>query len=163
MIPLCSTFLVFSDYMRPAIRLSAIMGIKSIFVFTHDSVGLGEDGPTHQPVEHLLSLRAIPNVVLLRPADANEVKASWRIALERKDGPTIIILTRQNVPLLTSKISGVEGMVNKGAYVLESQADPDVILVGTGSEVQLCVEAKKKLNEKNIKAQVVSMPSWELF
>ena len=163
LIPLCSTFLVFADYMRPTIRLSAIMGIRSIFVFTHVSVGLGEDGPTHQPIEHLLSLRAIPNVVLLRPADANEVRASWRIALERKDGPTIIILTRQNVPLLTSKISGVEGMVKKGAYVLESQADPDVILVGTGSEVQLCVEAKKKLNEKNIKAQVVSMPSWELF
>lgn len=163
LIPLCSTFLVFSDYMRPTIRLSAIMGIRSIFVFTHDSIGVGEDGPTHQPIEQVMSLRLIPNVVLLRPADANEVRSSWKLALERISGPTVIILTRQNLPLLTSNVENIDEHVGKGAYVLDDDKTPRVILVGTGSEVQHAIGAKKILNGKGISARVVSMPSFELF
>jgi transketolase len=163
LIPLCSTFLVFSDYMRPTIRLSAIMGIRSIFVFTHDSIGLGEDGPTHQPIEHVMSLRLIPNVVLLRPADANEVRSSWKLALERTDGPTVLVLTRQNLPFLTSTIKNIDMDVGKGAYTLEDEKNPKIILVGTGSEVQHAIGAKKILKEKGISVKVVSAPSLELF
>ncbi len=163
LIPLCSTFLVFSDYMRPTIRLSAIMGIRSVFVFTHDSIGVGEDGPTHQPIEQIMSLRAIPNVVVLRPADSNEVRASWKVALERTEGPTVLILTRQNLPLVTSTMKNVDEDVAKGAYVLEDDKNCKMILAATGSEVQLAVGAKKLLKEKEIAARVVSMSSLELF
>jgi transketolase len=164
LIPLCSTFLIFSDYMRHTIRLAALMEIRSIFVFTHDSVGLGEDGPTHQPIEHLMSLRAIPNLVLLRPADANEVRSAWKIALQRKSGPTVIVLTRQKLPIFDATGQSPDEKVSRGAYILE-EADrkPDVILIATGSEVSCTVKARQILVKKGIGARVVSMPSWELF
>jgi transketolase len=162
-IPLCSTFLVFSDYMRPPIRLAALMGIRSIFVYTHDSIGVGEDGPTHQPIEQIAALRAIPNNVVLRPADANETRAAWKVALERNDGPSCIILTRQSLPTLHGAVKNIDAKVFKGAYILEeTDPNPDIILIATGSEVQWAVEAKKVL-EKEVSARVVSMPSWELF
>jgi transketolase len=162
-IPYGSTFLVFSDYMRPPIRLAAMMGIHSIFIFTHDSIGLGEDGPTHQPVEQLMSLRAIPNLIVIRPADANETAAAWRIAIERKK-PVALILTRQKVPILVpSRYPVIEG-VSKGAYILIGGGErPDIILAATGSEVHLAVAAHEKLKGEGINARVVSMPSWELF
>jgi len=150
------TFLTFSDYMRPAIRMAALMGIPVTFVFTHDSIGLGEDGPTHQPVEHLASLRAVPNLVVVRPADANETAQAWRLALERTDGPTALALSRQKLPVLKPG-----GQVERGAYVLEDGSD--VILIGTGSEVSLCLAARELLAGKGTSARVVSMPSWELF
>ena len=165
-IPYGSTFMVFSDYMRPSVRLSAIMEQPSIWIFTHDSIGVGEDGPTHQPVEHLAALRAIPNLVVIRPADANETASAWRIALESKNRPVAMALTRQNVPILdqTQFPSADEG-VEKGAYILSDPEDglPDIILIGTGSEVSLVLDASKQLKEKGIKVRVVSMPSWELF
>jgi transketolase len=159
-----STFFVFSDYMRPAIRLSAIMEIGSIWVFTHDSIGVGEDGPTHQPVEHFAALRAIPNLLLIRPCDANETAWAWRIALENHQRPTALALTRQNVPTLDrTQYASAEG-VRKGAYVLNPEVKaPDVILMATGSEVALILAAEKILTEKGIKARLVSMPCWELF
>ncbi|HUS82871.1 MAG TPA: transketolase [Dehalococcoidia bacterium] len=150
------TFLVFSDYMRPSVRLAALEELPAVFVYSHDSIGLGEDGPTHQPVEHLASLRTIPNLLLLRPADANETAAAWRLALERNDGPTALVLTRQKLPVLRPG-----GAVDKGAYVMEDGSD--VVLIGTGSEVTVCLEARKLLQEQGISARVVSMPSWELF
>jgi transketolase len=150
------TFLTFSDYMRPAIRLAALMSIPVTYVFTHDSIGLGEDGPTHQPVEHLASLRAMPNLVVLRPADANETAQAWRVALERTDGPTALILSRQKLPVLPAG-----GAVERGAYVMEK--GHDVVLIGTGSEVSLCLAARELLLKQGISASVVSMPSWELF
>ncbi len=165
-IPLCSTFLVFADYMRPSIRLSALMGIQSIFVYTHDSIGLGEDGPTHQPIEHLVALRAIPNLHVIRPADGNETSTAWRSALERIHGPTCIILTRQNLPTLKETMDEKHEKALKGAYALSQtnpDKSPDLILIGTGSEVSLCVEAKKTLEKENLNVRVVSMPSWELF
>ena len=158
------TFLIFSDYMRPSVRLSALMGTPSIWVWTHDSIGLGEDGPTHQPVEHLASLRAMPNLVVMRPADANETAAAWRVAIERKDGPVALILTRQGLPIIDPALGVAEG-VAKGAYVLE-EADggkTDMVLVATGSEVKLVRDARAALKDKGINARVVSMPSWELF
>jgi transketolase len=160
LIPYGSTFLVFSDYMRPTLRLAAIMEIPSIFVFTHDSIGVGEDGPTHQPVEHVAALRVIPNLVVIRPADANETAAAWRVALESKDRPVALALTRQNLPILDP----AEGLA-QGAYILRDPEDglPDLILMASGSEVSLALEAEKQLKEKGIKARVVSMPSWELF
>ena len=162
-IPLCSTFLVFSDYMRPTIRLAAIMGIRSIFVYTHDSIGVGEDGPTHQPIEQVAVLRAIPNNVVLRPADGNETSTAWKLALQRKEGPTCIILTRQSLPNLEGTVDNVDKKVSKGAYILEeTNENPDLILIATGSEVSLAVEAKK-LIEKEKSVRVVSMPSLELF
>jgi transketolase len=154
------TFLIFSDYMKPAIRIAAISHIPSIFIFTHDSVGLGEDGPTHQPIEHLAALRAIPNLVTIRPADANEVREAWKIAVSRKDGPTALALTRQNVP--TFEFEGGE-TVSKGAYVLKDFGTPEVILMASGSEVGLIMDAAKKLNEEGKGVRVVSFPSWELF
>ena len=159
--PYCGTFLVFSDYMRPAIRLSAIMRLPVIFVFTHDSIGTGEDGPTHQGVEQVMSLRAIPNLVVIRPADANETKQAWQVALQRSGGPTALILTRQGVPM----VSGPSGGLDRGAYVLveESGPDLDLILIGTGSELQYAVEAAGILAAEGISVRVVSMPSWELF
>jgi transketolase len=163
-IPYTATFLIFSDYMRPPIRLAALMGLRVVFIFTHDSVGLGEDGPTHQPVEQLLGLRAVPNLVVLRPADATETAEAWRVALLRRDGPTALALSRQNLPILDrSSLARTDG-VRRGGYILwEAAAKPDVILIGTGSEVHIALEAGKLLQEKNIIARVVSLPSWTLF
>jgi transketolase len=163
-IPYGATFLIFSDYMRPPMRLAAISKIKPIYVFTHDSIGLGEDGTTHQPIEQLAGLRSVPNMMVIRPADANETVHAWRVALEHSGGPVAIVLTRQTIPVINqekyAKASGLE----KGAYILsEPDAKPDVILMGTGSEVYLLLEAQEKLKEKSIHARVVSMPSWELF
>ncbi|MDD5466432.1 MAG: transketolase [Anaerolineales bacterium] len=159
--PYGGTFLVFSDYMRPSIRLAAIMKLPVVYVFTHDSIGLGEDGPTHQPVEHATALRSIPNLVVFRPADANETAAAWKLALQRKDGPTALLLTRQNVAIVNEKGEGVD----KGAHILvEAEGGkPDVILVATGSEVEVALAGRQKLAAGGIKARVVSMPSWELF
>ncbi|WP_375429088.1 transketolase [uncultured Sphingomonas sp.] len=155
-----ATFLVFSDYMRPPIRLAAIMEIGSIFVFTHDSIGVGEDGPTHQPIEHLASLRAIPGLDVVRPGDANEVAAAWRGIMEMSDRPTALILSRQALPTLDrSKYASADG-VARGAYVLASADDPEVILIATGSEVSLAVDAYERLATEGVRARVVSMPSW---
>ena len=159
------TFLVFSDYMRPAIRMAALMGLPSIYVFTHDSIGLGEDGPTHQPVEHVMALRSIPGLLDLRPGDPEETAVAWRVALERKDGPSFLSLTRQSVPPLAREgEEGAEGL-RRGAYVLQeaSGGPPQVILVGSGSELHLAVEARGVLQAEGIPTRVVSMPSWHLF
>ena len=163
-IPYGATFLIFSEYMRPPIRLAAIMKIRPIFIYTHDSIGLGEDGTTHQPVEQLISLRSIPNITVIRPADANETVQAWRVALEHTDGPVAIILTRQGVPVIDQEKYTKADELEKGAYILsESETYPQIILIGTGSEVQLIIAAQQKLKEQNIEARVVSMPSWELF
>jgi transketolase len=154
------TFLVFSDYMKPAIRIAAISHIPSIFVFTHDSVGLGEDGPTHQPIEHLMALRAVPHLTVIRPADANEVVQAWRIALAHRNGPYAFALTRQAVPTLEETDTG---MLEKGAYVLKDFGEPEVILMASGSEVSLILEAAKQLSAEGHGVRVVSFPSWELF
>jgi transketolase len=161
-IPYGGTFLIFSDYMKPAIRIAAISRFPSIFVFTHDSIGLGEDGPTHQPIEQLAALRAIPNLVTIRAADANEVTEAWKIAIARRDGPTALIFSRQNLPTF-ERTSAPD--VDKGAYVLADfgKGTPELILMASGSEVQLCVEAAKKLMEEGRSIRVVSFPSWELF
>jgi transketolase len=158
-IPVGGTFFIFSDYMRPAVRLAAMSEWKEIFSFTHDSVGLGQDGPTHQPIEHLSSLRAMPQLRLIRPADANETAAAWRIALE-SDGPTALVLTRQDLPVLSGTATGA---VDRGAYVLVDPGEPDLVLIGTGSEVSVCVEAAELLDASGLTARVVSMPSWDLF
>jgi transketolase len=162
--PFGGTFLIFCDYMRPAVRLASLMSVPSIFVFTHDSVGLGEDGPTHQPIEHLASMRAMPNLVTLRPGDANETVEAWRFAVGYREGPLAFSLTRQTLPILEAPVGG-RLAVDKGAYVLKDPPGraPDVILIGTGSEVHVAVEAAKLLEEKDIAARVVSMPSWDLF
>ena len=164
MIPYTATFLIFSDYMRPPIRLAAIMGLRVTFVFTHDSIGLGEDGPTHQPIEQLLALRGIPNIVVLRPADATETAQAWKAAVDRRTGPTVLVLGRQNLPVLDrSEYADATGVL-KGGYVLWQASDqPDVLLIGTGSEVHIALDAGKILQEQGIKARVVSMPSWEMF
>jgi len=164
-IPFESTFLIFSDYMRPSIRLAALMELGVIYVFTHDSVGLGEDGPTHQPIEQLAALRAIPRLVVIRPGDANETAVAWRVAIETRDRPVALALTRQNVPTLDrTQFAAADGL-RRGAYVLTDAPDgrPDLVLIGTGSEVSLAVAAREKLSERKIQARVVSMPSWELF
>lgn len=163
-IPYTATFLTFSDYMRPAIRLAALMQAHVIFVFTHDSIGLGEDGPTHQPVEQIAALRTIPELTVIRPGDANETAVAWKVAVE-SHGPVLLAFTRQNVPVLDrSKFASAEGL-RKGAYILADAPNgkPDVILIATGSEVQLIVGAQAKLQEQGINARLVSMPSWELF
>jgi transketolase len=162
LIPFGSTFFTFSDYCKPAIRLAALMKVRSLFVFTHDSVGLGEDGPTHQPIEHLMALRAVPDLTDFRPADANETAAAWRLALERK-GPSWFALSRQDLPVIDAATVDVLGGVSHGAYVLEDVADPQVVLIGTGSEVQPIVEAAKLLAAEGIRARVVSFPSWKIF
>ncbi len=164
-IPFGGTFFVFTDYCRPSIRLAALMKVPSIFVMTHDSIGLGEDGPTHQPVEHLASLRAMPNVLVLRPGDANEVAYSWKKAIEHKTGPTVLVLTRQGMPTYERNETNAASMVEKGGYIFadSEKETPDAILIGTGSELHLAVNAKEALKEKGIDARVVSMPSWELF
>ncbi|MEJ2368117.1 MAG: transketolase [Acidobacteriota bacterium] len=163
-IPYGATFLIFSDYARPSIRLAALMKAHSIFVFTHDSIGLGEDGPTHQPVSQLLSLRSIPGVTVFRPADANETAAAWKAALQAK-GPVVFALTRQKLPVFDPGKFTVKEGAAKGAYVLaEAEGGaPQVVLIGTGSEVQLALQAREKLEAKGIRARVVSMPSWEIF
>lgn len=159
-----ATFLVFSDYMRPAMRLAALMHVPQLMVLTHDSIGLGEDGPTHQPIEHVMSLRAMPNYWVFRPADANEVTESWRAAITRQDGPSGFALTRQNVPTYDRAALGTKGDALKGGYILAgSDETPDVILMGTGSEVTICMEAYEKLTADGVKARVVSLPCWELF
>ncbi|MCF8033402.1 MAG: transketolase [Desulfarculaceae bacterium] len=163
-IPYGATFFVFSDYMRPALRLSAIMGCQSIWIFTHDSIGVGEDGPTHQPVEHLMSLRIMPGFTLLRPAEGNETAAAWKVALEHKHGPVALVLTRQKLPCLDPATYPVAKGVAKGAYVLsDCQGEPDLLLLATGSEVTLALAAQEELAKKDVAARVVSMPSWELF
>ena len=163
-IPYGGTFFVFSDYMRGSIRLACIMGIRPIYVFTHDSIGVGEDGPTHEPVEQLAALRCMPNMISLRPSDANETVAAWKFAIEHKTGPIALLLTRQKLPTIDrTKYPSADNLI-KGAYVLvENSPTPDIILIGTGSEVQLAVGAYEQLVKEGVKARVVSMPSWELF
>ncbi|MBI5493251.1 MAG: transketolase [Deltaproteobacteria bacterium] len=164
LVPYGATFLIFSDYMKPAIRLSAIMGLQTIFVLTHDSIGLGEDGPTHQPIEQLSNLRSIPGLTVIRPSDAAEVAVAWKEALTRQN-PTALILTRQNLPVIDrSRFSPAEGL-SKGAYVLAdpSEGEPEIILMATGSEVHLALESFEELNRRGVRARVVAMPSWELF
>jgi len=164
MIPYTATFLIFSDYMRPPMRLAALMGQRVIYVFTHDSIALGEDGPTHQPVEQLIGLRAIPNMTVLRPADATETSYAWKAALLNRTGPTSIVLTRQGVPIIDRHKMPSADAVLRGAYTLwEKSANPDVILIATGSEVQLALTAAMTVSEQGFSARVVSMPSWELF
>ena len=162
-IPFGATFFIFTDYMRPAIRLAALMNIQSMFVLTHDSIGLGEDGPTHQPVEHLASLRAMPNLTVFRPADANETTAAWRLMIKRR-GPSLLVLTRQNLPIIDDA-PRVQVGVERGAYIVEEAASgkPDVILIATGSEVALALRSRELLTNQGLDARVVSMPSWEVF
>jgi transketolase len=163
--PYGSGFLIFSDYGRNPLRLAAIMELPVIYIFTHDSIAVGEDGPTHQPIEHLASLRAIPGLITLRPGDANEVLEAWKVIMERRHEPVCLILTRQAVPTLDrTKYGSAEGL-RKGAYVLAdaSGGKPDVLLLATGSEVALCIQAYEQLKAEGVKARVVSMPSWEMF
>jgi transketolase len=165
MIPFTATFFVFSDYMRPPIRLAALMGLRVIFIFTHDSIALGEDGSTHQPVEQLASLRAIPNLLVIRPGDASETAVAWQVIIKTGDRPVALVLTRQDVPTLDrTRFASAEGL-RRGAYVLAEApgGKPDVILIATGSEVALIVAAGQKLTESRINVRIVSMPSWELF
>ena len=163
-IPYTATFLVFSDYMRPSIRLGAIMGQQVIYVFTHDSIGVGEDGPTHQPIEHLMALREIPGLVVSRPADATETVEVWRGAMARQDGPTVMAFTRQNLPVLDRSVLSPASGVLKGGYILwESGDSPQVVIMATGSEVHIALEAGQALDSEGIAARVVSMPSWEVF
>ncbi len=160
--PYCATFLVFHDYMRPAVRLSALMGLPVIYIYTHDSIFLGEDGPTHQPIEHLMSLRVVPNLLTLRPADATETAEAWRIALSRSDGPTAIALTRQGLPVFSRE--GAVGDSSRGGYILvDAEAALQVVLIATGSEVAAAVRAREQLEARGVGARVVSLPSWELF
>jgi len=163
-IPFGATFLMFSEYMRPPIRLASIMKIAPIFVYTHDSIGLGEDGTTHQPVEQLASLRSIPRITVVRPADANETVQAWKLAVEHKDGPIVLVFTRQGLPIIDQDKYGKATNLAKGAYILsEASKSPDLILIATGSEVSLIMQAQAKLEEEGISTRVVSMPSWELF
>jgi transketolase len=167
-VPFAATFLIFSDYMRPSIRLAALAELHAIFVFTHDSIGLGEDGPSHQPIEQLASLRAIPNLLVLRPCDANETRWAWQTALEQRDRPTVLVLTRQHVPTLDRALYAPADLLRRGAYVLNPPASgdrqaPDVILIATGSEVALIVAAESILRKVGVRARLVSMPSWRLF
>ena len=163
--PYGSGFFIFSDYARPTIRLSALMEIPVIHIFTHDSIGVGEDGPTHQPIEHLPSLRAIPGLITLRPADANEVVEAWKVIMQLRHEPVALILTRQALPTLDRSHYASASGVAQGAYVLADSPDgqPDVLLLATGSEVAMCIEAYEQLKHEGIKSRVVSMPSWELF
>jgi len=159
--PYGGTFLIFSDYLRPTIRLAAMMGLPVVYVFTHDSIGLGEDGPTHQPVEHITSLRTIPNLVVLRPADGNETAKAWQVALNRSNGPTALVLTRQALPQLCPADNGLD----RGAYVIQDAGagQPEVVIMASGSEVSIGLEALEELQSKGVEARLVSMPSWELF
>ena len=164
LIPYTGTFLIFSDYMRPPMRLAALMEQRVVYIFTHDSIGLGQDGPTHQPIEQLMGLRTIPNLTVLRPADATETAEAWRAALEQRQGPTVLALSRQNLPVLDRGELAPAECLRRGGYVLwEASKEPEVILIGTGSEVHIALEGGKLLREKGIAARVVSLPSWELF
>jgi transketolase len=163
--PYGSGFFIFVDYMRGSMRLSALMELPVIYVFTHDSIGVGEDGPTHQPIEQLAHMRSMPGLITIRPADANEVVEAWRVILQLHHGPAVLVLSRQSVPTIDrAKYAPAAGLA-RGAYVLADaqNGDPEVILIGTGSEVSLCLEAYEQLTKEGIKARVVSMPSWELF
>jgi len=163
-IPYTATFLIFYDYMRPAVRLAALMGLRVIYIFTHDSVGLGEDGPTHQPIEQIMGLRSVPDLVAIRPADATETVEAWKAAIEHRHGPTALILSRQNLPLLDRTELAPASGVQRGGYVLwEAATPPDIILIGTGSELQIALEVGKLLRDRGVAARVVSLPSWELF
>ncbi|MGH7836646.1 MAG: transketolase-like TK C-terminal-containing protein, partial [Candidatus Binataceae bacterium] len=164
-IPYGSSFMVFTDYCRPAIRLAAIMGLQVVFVFTHDSIGVGEDGPTHQPIEHLSSLRAIPGLTVIRPADANEAVEAWRVTMTHKAGPLMLALSRQKLPTVDRSVMASAAGLARGAYVLTESAGqtPTIILIATGSEVQLAVAAKPELEKRGHAVRVVSMPSCELF
>lgn len=163
-IPFGSTFFTFSDYAKPAIRLAALMGIPSIFVFTHDSIAVGEDGPTHEPIEQLAGLRAIPNLNVLRPADGNEVREAWKIAVESRHTPTLLVLTRQNVETVDGEAKGALTGVKKGGYVVSAaEGEPEGLLIATGSEVGLAIQAQRQLQEAHVSVSVVSLPSWELF
>ncbi len=164
-IPYGGTFLVFSDYMRPTLRLAALMKLQVCFVYTHDSIFLGEDGPTHQPIGELASLRAIPGLTVLRPADANETAECWRVAIEHRHGPVAFALSRQNLPILAETKEKAREGVKRGGYVLHDAegGDPEIILIATGSEVWVALEAAKQLAGKGRRARVVSLPSWELF
>ncbi|MEL6349828.1 MAG: transketolase C-terminal domain-containing protein, partial [Myxococcota bacterium] len=163
-IPYCATFLVFHDYMRPPVRLAALMKQPIIYVYTHDSVYLGEDGPTHQPVEHLMACRTIPNLSVMRPADGAETNEAWRYALTRRDGPTALVLTRQGLPTIDRDRYGAAEGVQRGAYILaEPEGDAQVILIATGSEVSLAMAAQAALAEDGVAARVISMPCWEAF
>jgi transketolase len=167
-LPYGATFLIFSDYMRPPIRLAALMKSRVILIFTHDSIGLGEDGPTHEPVEQLLGLRAIPGMLLIRPADANETAEAWRLTVEHKEGPVILALTRQKVPVLDpARYPQIRSGVRRGGYVLAEAAQmngkPDLVLVASGSEVHLALEAREQLEKSGVHARVVSLPAWNLF
>jgi transketolase len=163
--PFGGTFLIFSDYMRPAIRLASIMRLTVVYVFTHDSIGLGEDGPTHQPVEQLASLRAIPNLLDLRPGDAAETEIAWRVAMERTGGPSFLSLSRQSVPVLDRDVLASAQGLRRGGYVLAEATGgpPEVILLATGGELGLAVEARTRLEADGVPTRVVSMPSWYLF
>ena len=167
-IPFGATFLVFSDYMRPSIRLAALAKLRALFVFTHDSIGLGEDGPSHEPIEQLASLRAIPNLLVLRPCDANETRWAWQTALEQRGRPTALVLTRQHVSTLDRTIYAPAELLRGGAYVLnpspaDDQQTPDLILIASGSEVALIVSAEPILHQAGMRVRLVSMPSWRLF
>jgi len=162
-VPYGATFLVFSDYMRPAIRLAALMGLHVVYVFTHDSIGLGEDGPTHQPIEHLAALRAIPNLIVLRPADAHETAAAWRLAVSHRGGPVALALTRQKAPLLEAEGRAAAAGVPRGAYIVTDSPAARIVLLASGSEVALAVAASTQLRDAGIAARVVSVPSMELF
>jgi transketolase len=163
LVPYGATFFCFSDYMRPSIRLAALSGYPVIFDFTHDSIGLGEDGPTHQAVEQLASLRAMPGLVVLRPADATETAFAWKFAIENRKRPTVLALTRQKIPVIDrTRYASAENLY-RGAYVLGGSPDPQVILMATGSEVAIALDVYEKLTQEGVRARVVSMPSWELF
>jgi transketolase len=170
LIPYGGTFLTFSDYMRPAIRLAALSEVQVIYVFTHDSIGLGEDGPTHQPIEHLAALRAIPHLFVIRPADAHETREAWRTAIQRRNLPTAFALTRQKLPVIDRKLYASADGAQRGAYILaeatgaeDESPFPSLILIGTGSEVSLCLEAREALQKEGVPTRVVSMPCVELF
>ena len=163
-IPYTATFLPFADYMRPPMRLAALMGVRTIFVFTHDSIGVGEDGPTHQPIEQIMNLRQVPNMTVIRPADANETMEAWRIALTNTKGPTTLVFSRQNLPVLDRSVCSAASGTRRGGYILwESSANPELILIATGSEVSITLAAARKLAADGINVQVVSLPSWEIF
>jgi transketolase len=169
-IPYDATFLTFSDYMRGSVRIAALSGLHTIYVWTHDSIGLGEDGPTHQPVEHFAALRAIPNLTFIRPGDPNEAVAAWHLAISRRDGPVALAFTRQKLPVLPGTAADAVKGVERGGYILaeavdaEGQAaDPDVILIATGSELHLAMAAREELRSEGIRARVVSLPAWDRF
>jgi len=163
-LPYTATFLTFADYMRPPMRLAALMGLRVIFVFTHDSIGVGEDGPTHQPVEQIMNMRQVPNMTVIRPADANETALAWRMALAKTDGPTELVFSRQNLPVLDRTVCSSAANTQQGGYILwESAPNPDIILIATGSEVPITLAAARELAASGIKVRVVSLPCWDVF